>query len=113
MLPCVLDPKSAAPKKPIRAYTTKAIPVTCTPNLQHDAPLPVLGLHACVKMQAIQYTTVAAMPQVNASTVQCDHLVQVVLRQQLCTKVEVENVSQGKHNVWICQCVMTDRKAFL
>ena len=113
MLPCVLDPKSAAPKKPIRAYTTKAIPVTCTPNLQHDAPLPVLGLHACVKMQAIQYTTIAAMPQLSASDVQCDHLVQVVLRQQLCTKVEVENVSQGKHNVWICQCVMTARKYFL
>ena len=48
MLPCVLYPKSAAPKKPIRAYTTKAIPVTCTPNLQHDALLVVPGLRACV-----------------------------------------------------------------
>ncbi len=48
MLPCVLDPKSAAPKKPIRAYTTKAIPVTCIISLQHDVPWPVLGLHACV-----------------------------------------------------------------
>ncbi len=57
MLPCVLDPKSAAPKKPIRAYTTKAIPVTCTPKLQHDAPLPVLGLHACVhQVEDVSYS---------------------------------------------------------
>ena len=57
MLPCVLDPKSAAPKKPIRAYTTNAIPVTCTPNLQHDAPLLVLGLHACVhQVEDVSYS---------------------------------------------------------
>ncbi len=104
MLPCVLDPKSAAPKKPIRAYTTKAIPVTYTPDLQHDAPLPVLGLHACVRQ--VEDASYSIHCNSCHATFECKQCVMRLsgtggTRQLLWTKVDMGNMLRRKHNVWI------------